>query len=154
MSKGGTVKDVPAQEFIFALAAFFKRSQKLELPAWHDIVKTGTFKELPPQSADWYYVRAASLARRVYLRGGLGMGALTRSYGGNDYKAKGKPHHVDGARGLNRYILQKLQELDLVSTRPEKKGRWLTANGQKELDTIAAQVLASRPKASTVPTTD
>jgi len=29
---GATVKDVPAQEFIVALAAHFKKSQKLELP--------------------------------------------------------------------------------------------------------------------------
>jgi hypothetical protein len=79
MSKSGaTVKDVPAQQFIAALAAHFKKSSKLELPAWHDLVKTGTFKELCPNDPDWYYVRAAAVARRVYLRGGTGVGEFSR----------------------------------------------------------------------------
>ena len=31
---------------------------QLQLPAWVDIVKTATYKELPPMDPDWYYVRA------------------------------------------------------------------------------------------------
>jgi small subunit ribosomal protein S19e len=56
MGKGVTVKDVPAQDFIAALAKHLKA--KLELPAWHDIVKTAAFKEMPPRDDDWYFVRA------------------------------------------------------------------------------------------------
>jgi len=87
-SKGATVKDIPAQEFIIALAQHFKKSQKLELPEWHDIVKTGTFKELAPINPDWYYIRAASVIRKVYLKQGLGVGALTTIYGGSNSKKK------------------------------------------------------------------
>jgi hypothetical protein len=36
-----------------ALAAHFKKSAKIEVPEWADIVKTGTFKELCPQDPDW-----------------------------------------------------------------------------------------------------
>lgn len=57
-ANGATVKDVPAGEFIVALAAHFKKAAKIEVPDWADIVKTGTFKELGPQDPDWYYVRA------------------------------------------------------------------------------------------------
>jgi len=38
-SNGATVKDVPAGEFIAALAAHFKKSAKIEVPEWADIVK-------------------------------------------------------------------------------------------------------------------
>lgn len=31
---------------------------QLQIPDWVDIVKTATFKELPPQDKDWYYIRA------------------------------------------------------------------------------------------------
>jgi hypothetical protein len=31
---------------------------QVQLPAWVDIVKTASFKELPPMDPDWYYVRA------------------------------------------------------------------------------------------------
>jgi len=62
---GVSVRDVDAQQFIEAYAAFLKRQGKLPIPGWVDTVKTGHYKELPPQSIDWYYVRAASVARHV-----------------------------------------------------------------------------------------
>jgi len=143
-SNGATVKDVPAGEFIAALAAHFKKSAKIEVPEWADIVKTGTFKELCPQDPDWYFVRAASLARRVYLRGGVGVGEFSRIYGGLKSNGARRPHYAAAARGVIRHILQQLQELDLVSKRKEKKGRFLTRNGQRELDVVASQLAAAR----------
>lgn len=44
------------------------RTGKLEVPIWVDVVKTGTHKELAPYDADWYYIRAAAVARHIYLR--------------------------------------------------------------------------------------
>ncbi|KAL2943721.1 40S ribosomal protein S19-1, partial [Bienertia sinuspersici] len=52
----------------------------IELSPWTDIVKTGVLKELAPIDPDWYYIRATSMARRIYLRGGLGVGAFRRIY--------------------------------------------------------------------------
>jgi len=49
-----------ADEFIVAYASHLKRSGKLEVPSWVDLVKTGSFKELAPYDPDWYYVRAGA----------------------------------------------------------------------------------------------
>lgn len=57
-----------AEAFITAYASHLKRSGKLEVPTWVDIVKTGSFKELAPYDPDWYYVRAgvhSALARAI-----------------------------------------------------------------------------------------
>lgn len=81
----------------------------------------------------------ASIARRVYLRGGVGVGEFSRIYGGLKSNGARRPHYAAGARGVIRHILQQLQELDLVAKRKERKGRFLTRNGQRELDTIAGQ---------------
>jgi len=143
-STGATVKDVPAQDFIVALAQHFKKSAKLEVPEWADLVKTASFKELPPQDPDWYFVRAASLARRVYLRGGVGVGEFSRIYGGLKSNGSRRGHYEVASRGLIRHILQQLQELDLVAKRKDRKGRFLTRNGQRELDTIAGQIVQAR----------
>ena len=51
------VRDVSAQDFIKAYSEHLKRSGKLEVPAWVDIVKTGTFKELAPYDPDWSVAR-------------------------------------------------------------------------------------------------
>ena len=49
-----------AEAFISAYASHLKRSGKLEVPTWVDLVKTGSFKELAPYDPDWYYVRAGT----------------------------------------------------------------------------------------------
>jgi hypothetical protein len=67
-SNGATVKDVPAGEFIAALAAHFKKSAKIEVPEWADIVKTGTFKELCPQDPDWSVPRTRTATQQQQRR--------------------------------------------------------------------------------------
>ena len=52
-----------ADAFITAYASHLKRSGKLEVPTWADIVKTGAYKELAPYDPDWYYVRAGASNR-------------------------------------------------------------------------------------------
>jgi small subunit ribosomal protein S19e len=58
-----TVKDVNAQTFIKAYAAYLKRSGKLEIPKWVDLVKTGSHKENAPLDGDWFFVRAGTSHR-------------------------------------------------------------------------------------------
>lgn len=57
---GITVRDVDAQKFVVAYAAHLKRTGKLEVPSWVDLVKTAPHKELAPYDADWFYVRAGT----------------------------------------------------------------------------------------------
>lgn len=59
-TKGVTVKDVTAAQFITEYAAHLKRNQWLKLPSWIDLVKTGVAKELAPIDPDWYYIRAGA----------------------------------------------------------------------------------------------
>merc|ERR1711977_16677 len=59
---GVTVRDVDAQKFIVAYADFLKRQGKLQIPGWVDTGKTSHSNELPPQSPDWFSVRAAAVA--------------------------------------------------------------------------------------------
>eukprot|EP00343_Euplotes_focardii_P007628 CAMPEP_0205821326 /NCGR_PEP_ID=MMETSP0206-20130828/6714_1 /ASSEMBLY_ACC=CAM_ASM_000279 /TAXON_ID=36767 /ORGANISM="Euplotes focardii, Strain TN1" /LENGTH=162 /DNA_ID=CAMNT_0053116721 /DNA_START=46 /DNA_END=534 /DNA_ORIENTATION=+ len=144
MAQGCTVKDVPAAVFIAEMAEHFKKSGKIELPGWHDLVKTSVAKELSPDNPDWYYVRAASIARKVYLRGGTGVGAFTKVYGGRFRRGARKNHFRKSCKGLLRHILQQLEEIDILSKRADKEGRWITQNGQRELDTIAGQCVVER----------
>ncbi|KAL4303409.1 hypothetical protein GQ457_10G015870 [Hibiscus cannabinus] len=106
-------------DFVKAYAAHLKRSGKIELPSWTDIVKTGKFKELPPYDPDWYFIRAASMARKIYLRGGLGVGAFRRIYGGA--KQNGScPHHFCKSSGsVARHILQQLQNVNIIDIDPK-----------------------------------
>merc|ERR1712168_1207803 len=64
MPGGVTVKDVDPQVFVRAFAAHLKKS-KLKVPEFVTIVKTSKAHELGPTDPDWFYVRAASVARHV-----------------------------------------------------------------------------------------
>ncbi|KAH0940223.1 hypothetical protein HID58_007684 [Brassica napus] len=86
----------------------------IELPPWTDIVKTGKLKELAPYDPGWYYIRAASMARKVYLRSGLGVGAFRRIYGGSKRNGSRPPHFCKSSGGVARHILQQLQTMNIV----------------------------------------
>jgi small subunit ribosomal protein S19e len=86
---------------------------------------------------DWYYTRAASIARKIYLNPGIGVGALARWYGDKTSSGAKPEHFRKASRGLIRHILQNLEKADLVSAVSESGGRRLSSEGQKEMDTIA-----------------
>lgn len=136
------VKDVSAAAFIKAYAAHLKANDRIQLPPWVDIVKTGAFKELAPYEPDWYYIRAASIARRVYKQQNLGVGALRVHYGGRNKRKGTVPEHFAKASGgLIRHILKQLESLDLVEKSTQSKGgRKISAQGQRDMDLIAGRI--------------
>ena len=116
-----TVKDVPANHFIAAYAEYLKRSNKIEIPAWVDYVKTGKSKQLCPYDRDWLYVRAAALARKVYLRAHLGVGALKKIYGGTKNSGSRPKHFVTASGKVLRYLLKQLEKNGIVAIDEEER---------------------------------
>ena len=134
-----TVRDVPADKFISAYAEVLKNNDKFIVPKWVDVVKTGVHKELSPYDVDWYYVRAAAVARKVYLRQGTGVGALKKRFGGSYRRGAAPERHQDGAGGLIRTICLNLDDLNITEA-SAKGGRKVTRTGQQALDLVAGQV--------------
>ena len=112
--RGVTVRDVGAAAFIKAYANTLRLSDKMVLPDWVALVKTANFKELAPYDPDWYYVRAAAIARRVYLRKGVGIGALCKSFGGQNRRGTLRNKKAKGTEGIIRHILQQLANMGIV----------------------------------------
>jgi len=139
------VKDVDGSKFVVAYAAHLKKEGKMKVPKWHDIVKTGNLKELPPYNVDWFYVRAAALARQVYLRPGTGVGALRDRYGGGKTKGNQPNHHGRGSEAIQRKALQQLEIMGIIQ-KMSTGGRKLTVKGQQDLDRIAATMIYGEAK--------
>ncbi|KAJ8315837.1 hypothetical protein KUTeg_006281 [Tegillarca granosa] len=136
---GISVKDVNAHDFTRALAAFLKKSGKMKVPEWAPIVKTAVGKELAPYDDDWYYTRAASVCRHLYIRSPVGVGALIKIYSTRKRNGTAPSHLCKGIPSISRRVLQSLESLKLVEKDPNG-GRRLTNQGRKDLDRIAAQV--------------
>ena len=137
---GSTVKDVDPHQFVKAFSAFLKKSGKLRVPGYVDIVKTGKHKELAPYDADWFYTRAASVARHIYLRGGVGVGALRKVYGGRKRRGTRPSHFCLGSSSVARAVLQALENAKILAKAADG-GRVITDQGRRELDHIAGLVL-------------
>ncbi|KAG8734602.1 40S ribosomal protein S19 [Ceratobasidium sp. 428] len=98
------VRDISADAFIVAYSSHLKRSGKLEVPIWVDLVKTGAYKEQAPYDPDWYYVRAAAVARHIYLRKHVGVGALAKLHGGRNRRGNRPSHHADASTNIQRKV--------------------------------------------------
>jgi len=71
-----TVYDVPADKLIEKVARDLKESVKFERPEWALFVKTGSHKERQPDDENWWWIRAASVLRKIYLNGPIGVERL------------------------------------------------------------------------------
>ena len=154
MGGGTSVRDVDPHVFVKAYAQFLKRSGndppfclltnclgKIEVPAWVDIVKTASFKELAPYDPDWFYVRAAAVARHIYLRKSVGVGALRRVHGGRKNRGTRPGRHYDGSGSIERKVLQALEKIGVLEENKKAGGRSITKSGRRDLDRIAAEAL-------------
>ena len=113
------VYDVPADELIAKLAEQLKNDKKVEPPAWSAFVKTGSHATRIPQSKDWWYARCASLLRKVYLHGPLGVAELKVAYGGRKKVGYNLAHHRDAAAPCRKA----LQQLEAQATSSRCRAR-------------------------------
>ena len=134
-----TVRDIPAAKFIAAYAEILKNNDNFVVPKWADLVKTGVHKELAPYDPDWYFVRAAAIVRKIYLRKGTGVGDLKKRFGGSYRRGSRPEHHRDSAGGIIRACVLSLDELK-VTEKCAKGGRQISRVGQQALDLVAGQV--------------
>ena len=59
------------------------------------------------------------MARKIYLRGGLGVGAFRRIYGGSKRNGSRPPHFCKSSGAIARHILQQLQTMKIVEIDPK-----------------------------------
>ena len=132
-----TPYDVPITQFIEKLAKYLKENiEEVQPPSWASFAKTGTHVEKTPQDPDWWYTRNASILRKVYVHGPIGLEKLRGQYGGRkDYGVK--PEHAVKASGnIIRKALQQLESAGLVQI-VALKGRSMSPKGRKLVKEIA-----------------
>lgn len=140
--------DVPADLLINGLAKYLKENVgDVGPPTWSLTAKTGSHHERPPQQADWWYLRSASLLRKLYVHGPLGIQRLRVEYGGRKRVGERIEHSRKGGGSSIREPLQQLEKAGLV-TKEEKKGRKLTREGVNLLNRISAEVQKEVKKSS------
>ena len=142
-----TVKDVPADRFIAAYAAHLKKTQKVTPLEGHEYLKTAHYKDVAPLNEDWYYVRAAAVARKLYLKPRIGVGRLRHLFG--SVKRNGMCHnkHAKAAGKIIRHSMQQLEKAGVLTQYVDEEDksmkfdeRVVSREGQKEMNEVAKNV--------------
>jgi small subunit ribosomal protein S19e len=141
-----SVRDVPPSVLIKRLSEELKKLEELRPPEWSRYAKTGVHKERVPEQPDWWYMRAASLLRRVYLDGPVGISRLRTYYGGSKKRGVAPERFRRAGGKALRVILQQLEQAGLVA-KTERGGRKITPKGVKVLTSLADKVKAELLKA-------
>ncbi|MDI6642675.1 MAG: 30S ribosomal protein S19e [Candidatus Hodarchaeaceae archaeon] len=136
-----SVREVSADALIKRVGEELKGMKELTPPQWSHFAKTGAHKERPPEQPDWWYTRAASLLRRIYIDGPVGISRLRSYYGGRQHRGQAPAHFRKAGGKIIRVILQQLERAGLV-TKAERRGRKLTPKSAEMLERLAEQLKA------------
>jgi len=134
-----TIYDVNPNKLINKAAEELKNVESIKPPVWAKFVKTGVHKERPPVEKDFWYKRSASILRKVYILGPVGVSKLRVKYGGKKNRGTKPEETRIGAGNIIRKILQQLEKAELIRQTEVgvHKGRIVTPKGKKLLDGVA-----------------
>lgn len=140
MTEQSSLYDIEGGKYTARLASRLKEMEEFEMPEWAHYVKTSIARERPPENADWWFVRAASILRQIYLKGTLGVGRLSTKYGGKMNRGMRPPKFFSASRKVIRIILQQAEKAEFLEKVKEgRHGRRLTKKGKQFLDETAGK---------------
>lgn len=135
-----TVRDVESRKLILAVKEELKKVKEVQPPLWSKYAKSGISRQRPPEQPDFWYIRAASLLRQIYLDGPVGVEKLKTFYGGRKRRRTKPARFRKGSGSVIRKLLQQLESAGFVKKEKDGSGRKITSKGKKFLDNVANKV--------------
>ena len=134
-----TPYEVPSSILIEKLSRYIKDNIfEIKPPSWVSLVKTGTHRTRAPQNLDWWFVRSASVLRKIYIKQPIGIEHLRSEYGGRKRSGVKPEHSRKGSGSLIRKSMQQFEKAGLVEK--TSKGRILTKRGRQLMDKISTEI--------------
>ncbi|MFW9782748.1 MAG: 40S ribosomal protein S19 [Candidatus Heimdallarchaeota archaeon] len=135
---------VQPEKLIEVLATKLREFPEISPPQGLEFWKTAFYKELAPSDSEsFWYIRCASLLRKIKKYGPIGVNKLRKFYGGKNRKGSGLHHSSRGSGKIIRVALQQLENAKLVEMK-EKNGRILSPEGTSLLERTAYGILRNK----------
>ena len=148
-----TAYDVPADLLIGKITEELKKEAEIKPPEWSIFTKTGVHKESSPVQEDWWHTRAASILRKVYLYGPIGVAKLRIAYGGRNRRGVKPEHFARGSGAIIRTILQQLEKANYIQKKGGHgskgriiMGRVISPKGHSFIDKLSAEIKKQIPE--------
>lgn len=133
------IKQTDADKLIEAISKEFEKMEEIKPPEWAKFVKTGVHNERPPSQKNWWYIRSASILRKLSLGKPIGVSRIKRVYGGRKRRGHKPEHKYPASGSIIREIFKQLEKSGFVKTE-KSKGRMITAKGTLFLKEIVKSV--------------
>jgi len=135
-----TPHNIPSTIFIEHLAKYIKDNiDQVQPPPWAPMAKTSSHTQRQPEDPDWWFTRTASILRKIYIHGPIGIEHLRADYGGRTGGKVSREHARKGGGSNIRKIMQQLETAGLVE-HSKDKGRTITKEGRRTLDKLARDI--------------
>ena len=135
-----TPYDIPSSILIERLAKHLKEEvDEINPPAWTLFARTGVHTQRPPTNPDWWFVRSASILRKIYVKGPIGIELLRQEYGGRKDGGVKPEHAAKGSGSIIRNVIRQLSTAGLVKTY-RTQGRIVTNDGRRLLDRLSTEI--------------
>ena len=142
-----SAQTVPCKNLIDVISVELQSNESVfQPPAWADYVKLGVSRENAPEiKKDWWYTRVASILRKIYLNGPIGVVHLKKSYGGRKNRGNKPEKSVSGSGAIVRLAIHQLEKAGYV-TKKNNSGRIVTPEGRSFVDKMAMKAKEDLPE--------
>ena len=135
---------VEVSDLIKMIAEKLKEYPEIQPPEGSKFWKTAFYKELAPvDHENFWYIRAASLLRKINKYGPIGVNKLRKKYGGRNRRGPGRNHSAKGAGKIIRVALQQLEAANLLKI-SKREGRILSPEGISLLESTSYKILRNK----------
>jgi len=132
---------VEPEKLIKILAEKLREFPEINPPEGSEFWKTAFFKELAPiDHENFWYIRCASLLRKIKKFGPVGVNKLRKYYGGKNKHGPGRHHSAKGSGKIIRVALQQLERANLIM-KQDRAGRVTSPETTSLLERTAYGIL-------------
>ena len=134
------VYDIKPDVLIKKASEELMKIEEIKKPNWANFVKTSAARERFPFDENWWYLRVASVLRKLYIFDRpIGTNKLRNYYGGRKNRGHRPERFYKGSGKIIRVTLQQLEKAGFIQSVAigVHKGRKISAKGKKFLDGIA-----------------
>lgn len=138
-----SIYTVEPAKLIQSIAEKLKEYPEIVPPEESKFWKTAFFKEIAPVEEDFWYIRCASLLRKINKFKAIGVNRLRKKYGGRNRRGSGLNHSAKASGKIIRVALQQLEKAKLIEV-TEKNGRKIAKEGHSLLERTAYSILRKK----------
>jgi len=133
------IKQTEADKLIERVSREMEKMEEIKPPEWARFAKTGVCKERPPSQKNWWYIRSASILRKLSIGKPIGVSRIKRIYGGRKRRGHKPEHKYPASGSVIREVFQQLEKAGFVKME-KGRGRSITAKGKLFLKEIAKTI--------------